>query len=157
MRSAFFALAVLQCRPSGGQIDVVGTDFLPLQSAFTDKSDQGMPTLHMDDVHPTPTRCSQPSSRATSASAVSSQITVARKPHRLEAPKPLRRKTSNALQRIVFTPMRVAAQVLQFPELTKNRASSRVSHRRLHFIDRGDPMFREKLDQGSVKDIVTCS
>ena len=73
------------------------------------------------------------------------QVSEARKPHRSPIPKALRVKPRNGPERIVFASMRIAAQILQLFELTKDRTSSWIAERCLDLIKGSDLVVVKKL------------
>ena len=68
------------------------------------------------------------------------QVSKTRKPDRTETPKALFREPGDGLKSIVFTPVRIAAQVLQIAQFAKYRAPRRVSQDLPQLIESDDFM-----------------
>ncbi|MBW2670829.1 MAG: hypothetical protein JRD87_13290, partial [Deltaproteobacteria bacterium] len=66
------------------------------------------------------------------------QITEARKPNRSVRPKPKFGKSRNGPESIEFSSMRIAAQILQLCQFSKQRTTSRISDYCLELIKSGD-------------------
>jgi hypothetical protein len=66
------------------------------------------------------------------------QVAEARKPGRAKAPQPLGAKARNGSERVVFSSMRIAADILQFIEFSEYRAACRVAQGRPKLLNRRD-------------------
>ena len=76
------------------------------------------------------------------------QVSKTREPDRSKTPQSLARKSRNGLEGVVFTPMRIAAQVVQLAQLAKNRAASRITQSCLQLIEGGNFVPIKELLQG---------
>lgn len=128
------------------EIDIDRIEYLSLKPIRPNQLSQSMFGFHMQDRFEFTRRISRFRSFDQGLGGIQ-QISKPRKPNCTVMPQPHGIKPSNRSQRIVFAPMRIAAQILQLGQLTKDRTASRIVQFCLNLVKGRDFMgFKELLD-----------